>query len=349
MITSLERALMWVVLVLSALSLVWLIFFVSELTSSLAQIHRSSEIAMELRERLAALQNEHSVAVMLFVGDIMLSRSVGSRMEAVGDYKYSFLEVGDVLRSADLTFGNLEGPISDRGHNQGSIYSFRADPRVIEGLVFAGMDVLSLANNHIWDWGRDALLDTISILEGVNVVPVGVGANYEQANEPALFNVGDAKIAVLAYTNLLPESLEADTETPGLSDFDLGKVEMIVNDLSEEGYLVVVSIHWGDEYEMLSNDSQKNIGRSLIDAGADLIVGHHPHVVQELEQYGNGWIAYSLGNFIFDQTFSAETMRGAALRVELDGEKINNVSLLPVNISSDFQASFEESNIPQQG
>ena len=347
MTKSLERALMWVLLVLSTLSLIGILLFISELTFSAVRIHQSSKIATELRERLAMFQSEHSRAVMLFVGDIMLSRSVGSRTKIMGDYKYPFLEAGDILRSADLTFGNLEGPISDRGHDQGSIYSFRADPQVIEGLTFAGMDVLSLANNHIWDWGRDALLDTVSILEGVDITPVGAGANYEQANKHALFNVGNAKVAILAYTNLLPESLGASNETPGLSDFDLNRMEMIVSDLSEKGYLVVVSMHWGDEYEALSNNSQKNIARNLVDVGADLIVGHHPHVVQELEQYGNGWIAYSLGNFIFDQTFSADTMRGAALKVELNGERINNVSLLPINISSDFQASFEESNIPQ--
>ena len=292
-------------------------------------------------------QEEKSNTVLLFVGDIMLSRSVGTRTVAAGDYRYPFLEAADILREADFAFGNLEGPISARGKNQGSIYSFRADPRTVEGLTYAGIDVLSLANNHIWDWGTDALIDTVSILQESGITSVGAGANYEEANKPALFAAGEVKIAVLAYTDLLPYTMQAVGEIPGLSDFNLDTIKATINKLVDEGNLVVVSLHWGDEYEVLANASQREIAKGLIDAGASLIVGHHPHVVQELEQYGNGWVAYSLGNFIFDQSFSKETMEGAALRVELEGQKITDARLIPVKISPDFQASFDGSNTSQ--
>ncbi len=343
----LERTLLWVLLIIAALSAGWLFLFVSELSAVIVKANQSTSVTTELEERLAILQNEHSKVVMLFVGDIMLSRSVGIRMETVDDYRYPFLKVADILRGADLVFGNLEGPISDQGRNQGSIYSFRANPRVVEGLSYAGIDVLSLANNHIWDWGTAALLDTVSILEGADITPIGAGTNSKQANKPALFKIGKAKVAVLAYTTLLSKSLGANSETPGLSTFDLARIKEVVSNLSKEGNLVVVSMHWGKEYETSANDLQRDIAKELIDSGVDIIVGHHPHVVQELEQYGNGWVAYSLGNFIFDQNFSEETMRGAILRVELDGGNIANVTLMPVRISSDFQASFEGSNIPQ--
>jgi poly-gamma-glutamate synthesis protein (capsule biosynthesis protein) len=106
------------------------------------------------------------------------------------------------------------------------------------------------------------------------------------------------------------------------------------------GDLVVVSFHWGDEYQQQHNVQQERIAMAAIDAGADLIIGHHPHVIQEVKQYRDGWIAYSLGNFIFDQTFSEETMRGLALRVTLEGTRIDRVESLGVSISRQYQPSL---------
>ena len=335
-----KRVLSWTLLAMLTLVIGLLFLFVGEFFGIKTWTNQSADIAVETREQLVIFQDERSEAVLLFVGDIMLSRVVGTKMETIGDYKYPFLEAANVLENVDLTFGNLEGPISDRGQNQGSIYSFRADPRVVEGLSYAGIDVLSLANNHIWDWGETALLDTISLLARAGITPVGAGANYEQANKPALFEIGKVKMAVLAYTNLLPKNLQAGYETPGLSDFDVDKVVEVVSTLTEEGNLVVILMHWGEEYKTSANNSQKEIARVLIDAGADLIVGHHPHVVQELEQYGDGWVAYSLGNFVFDQSFSEDTMRGVALRVRVNSNGILEAKLMPVSINKNFQPSF---------
>ncbi|MCR4261025.1 MAG: CapA family protein [Candidatus Colwellbacteria bacterium] len=339
-----ERALLCVLSVASISFLVGLSIFTSKLFIVATRANQSATIAAELEEKIAALPEKPPKAVLLFVGDIMLSRSVGIKVrnKGEGDYRYPFLEVADALNSADMVFGNLESPISARGRNRGSIYSFRADPLSIEGLSYAGFDVLSLANNHIWDWGVDALRDTISILVSENILSVGAGANYEEANSPALFEVNGASIAVLAYTNLLPKSMQASEESPGLSDFDLDKVKESINTLSSQGYLVVVSLHWGDEYQTVANGGQEEIARGLIDAGADLIVGHHPHVVQQLEKYREGWVAYSLGNFVFDQFFSEETMRGAVLRVDLEKGNIVDVTLLPTQLSPDYQVSFVE-------
>ncbi len=339
-----ERALLCVLSIASIFFLVGLSIFISKLSIIILRTHQSAAITAQLEEQLAALPEKPSRAVLLFVGDIMLSRSVGIKVrnKGEGDYRYPFLEVADILNSADMVFGNLESPISARGRDQGSIYSFRADPRAIEGLSYAGFDVLSLANNHIWDWGADALEDTVLNLASENILSVGAGANYTEANSPALFEVNGTSIAVLAYTNLLPKSMQASEESPGLSDFDLGKIEETINTLSSQGYLVVVSLHWGDEYQTVANSGQQETARELIDAGADLIVGHHPHVVQQFEQYGEGWVAYSLGNFVFDQFFSEETMRGAVLRVDLEKGNIVDVTLLPTQLSPDFQVSFVE-------
>ncbi|MBU2101584.1 CapA family protein [Patescibacteria group bacterium] len=346
MIKILERALVWVLLGMILVFLTWFILFARELYSIKASFDYSVVAIEEMGKRLAIIEEERVKTTLVFVGDIMLSRAVGTKMSALDDYKYPFMKTAEFLKSADLAFGNLETPISSQGKNQGSIYSFRSDPRVIEGLTYSGFDVLSLANNHIWDWGATAMLDTISLLEEAEIRPVGAGADYAKANQPALFTLNKQKIAITAYTNLLLESLQATSDTSGLSDFNLDKIKAVVNELKKEENLVIVSLHWGEEYAVSSNELQRAIARELVDAGVDIVVGHHPHVVQELEHYKDGWIAYSLGNFIFDQTFSEETMRGAALQVEIVGGDIVTAKLLPVEISPFFQADINVGELP---
>lgn len=278
---------------------------------------------------------------LVFVGDLMLSRGVDYMVKKYGggDYRYPFLKIADELKRADLLFGNLEGPISDRGSNQGSIYSFRAEPKAVEGLQFAGFDMMSVANNHIFDWGRDALADTISVL-GINgIKSVGAGKNDEEANQPVRFALGDLRLAFLAYTNLMPQSLGATIDHPGLSSFSIEKATEAIRAAKQDEDIVIVSFHWGDEYQTHSNALQQKIAHALIDAGADLIVGHHPHVAQETEEYNGGHIIYSLGNFVFDQNFSADTQKGlmANVTVDADNETIEKVEPIEIRFTKTFQ------------
>jgi len=270
----------------------------------------------------------------------MLSRSVGRTIEGSADYRYPFLNSAEVLREADLTFGNLEGPISSRGTNQGSMYSFRADPGVIEGLKFAGFDILSLANNHIWDWGGDALSDTVVLLQENGIETVGAGRNYGEANRPVIKKVNDFTVALLAYTDLYPSSFRATEQAPGISSFSEQAMQAAVGELKKETDIVVISLHWGEEYAGEPSASQRTVARSFIDAGADIVIGHHPHVIQEVETYKDGWIAYSLGNFIFDQNFSSQTMEGLAIRALIKNKGIVSVEKLRVNISDSFQPTI---------
>lgn len=280
---------------------------------------------------------------LLFVGDIMLSRAVGRIMEKQDDYLFSFRHIADEIKSADIAFGNLENPISGRGKNQGSIYSFRADPRTVEGLEFAGFDVLSLANNHMWDWGADALQDTVTLLTTNNIQSVGAGIDYAHANNPVFLQADNTRVAFLAYTNLLPKSLNATLESPGLSDFNLEKIKQTIAQIRAQADIIVISLHWGEEYETSANDEQKEIAHALIDAGADIIAGHHSHVVQELEHYRGGVIAYSLGNFVFDQYFRKDTMQGAMLKVIVENKKVTAAELVPVILNQSFQPGIPAS------
>ena len=221
----------------------------------------------------------------------------------------------------------------------------------MEGLKFAGFDILSVANNHILDYGQEALKDTILILKENNISLIGAGENYLEANNPLIKEFRDStglpqvKIAFLGYALMNPKGYEASKDYSGTSSFELERVENEVKTLKALGIadIVVISFHWGEEYQTRSNKKQQEIGRALAEAGADLIVGHHPHVVQELERYKNSWIAYSLGNFIFDQNFSEETMSGLILMVEIQDKKIKTVEPIEIKIDSSFQPYLQTS------
>ena len=281
--------------------------------------------------------NNNESTTLLFVGDIMLSRLIGDIMAKKNDWRYPFLETADFLKSADITFGNLEGPISLRGTKVGSIYSFRADPRAIEGLLYAGFDVLSIANNHIWDYGVNAVSDTISILEKAGIGVIGGGTSYAEAHKPFIKEIGGAKIAFLGYTDLISSSLGSKTAKPAIAYLDIDQAISDVKETRKAADLVIVSLHWGNEYETRHNRDQERIAKLLIDEGAQLIIGHHPHVVQEVEEYHGGYIAYSFGNFVFDQNFSFDTKTGSVLKVTLKNKKISQVEQIKIAFTSSYQ------------
>ncbi|MFA7714784.1 MAG: CapA family protein, partial [Candidatus Paceibacterota bacterium] len=260
---------------------------------------------------------------IIFVGDIMLDRGVETAINEYGggDYGFPFSKIAGYLSGADLTVGNLEGPVSDKGYNVGSIYSFRDDPKAIDGLKSAGFDLVSLANNHMFDYTGAALKDTFIRLKDAGIGYAGAGLSKEEALEPKIMALpGGAKIALLAFSNLGPKSWEAQTSSAGLAWLNQENLESSIAKARTEADIVAVMFHWGDEYQNLSNDEQKRFARLAIDSGADLVVGHHPHVAQEMEQYKGKYIAYSLGNFVFDQSFSKETMEGLALEVSVQNK-----------------------------
>jgi poly-gamma-glutamate synthesis protein (capsule biosynthesis protein) len=278
---------------------------------------------------------------VIFTGDIMLSRGVDYQIKKNKDFNYPFLKIAGTVKSADIAFGNLEGPISARGSNQGSIYSFRDDPKVVEGLKSAGFDALSLANNHMLDWGRESLEDTVSILKANNIEPVGAGKNYDEANKPMIKEVNGTRFIFIAYTNLLPSSFKASKDGAGISEFNLENIKKVIEDAKKNVDIVVVSLHWGEEYSKSPSSWQKNLAHAFIDSGADLIIGHHPHVVQGIEKYKNGWIAYSLGNFVFDQNFSEETMKGLMVKAIIRNKKLVDFKPIKISISKTFQPQVD--------
>jgi len=302
------------------------------------------EVEPKITTDLELQEEDNEIAVFL-VGDVMLNRGVEYMIEkqAEGDFKFPFLKIADYLKEADLLFGNLEGPISDKGHEVGSIYSFRGKTAAIEGLTYAGFDVLSLANNHAFDYTREALEDTFLRLKEAGISYVGAGLS-EEAFSLITKEIKDTKIGFLAYTNLGPEIWKARDQNPGIAwidSEDLNKVREDIERAKKEVDVLIVSLHAGEEYKKQPSQFQIDFAKMAIDSGADLVVGHHPHVVQPLEKYGQGYIAYSLGNFIFDQSFSEETMKGLLLEIIIEDNQIKKVVSVNIQINNYFQPEIK--------
>jgi len=296
------------------------------------------EAPQQQREETVVAQE----TTLLFVGDIMLSRSVGAKMEQQDDWRWPFLSIADFLKSADITFGNLETTISDRGRNVGSIYSFRADPKSVEGLTYAGFDALSVANNHMGDWTQQAMEDTFALLEANNIAVIGGGSTQEDAHTAKIIEKNGVRFAFLGYTDLGARYAEAVGEETGIAWLDKETMVADIQKAKSASDVVVVSVHMGEEYQLTANTRQRDIASAALNAGATLFIGHHPHVVQNTERKENGYIAYSLGNFVFDQSFSAETMEGLAMKATFEGANLKNVEEIPIAISRQYQASLTD-------
>ncbi len=275
---------------------------------------------------------------MMFVGDIMLDRGVESSVQekAEGDFTFLFKNSASFLKGADVLFCNLESVISDKGVKVGTIYSFRAEPEAMEALEFAGFNVVSVANNHVFDYGRSAMEDSFRRLRGSDIKVVGGGFSESEACSPQFLETKGVKIAFLGYTEFAARWWVAGEDRSGVCFLD-GGIKNKIEEAAKKADVVVVSMHFGDEYQETPNPEQKRIARSAIDSGADLVIGHHPHVAQPVEEYNGGFIAYSLGNFIFDQSFSEETMTGQLIEADVGKKGVLSVTPRTVKLNEFFQ------------
>lgn len=273
-----------------------------------------------------------------FMGDIMLDRGVRNSVVKNFNNDYSRLfekpkELVDTLKKSDIVFANLEGPASDVGVDQKNLYSFRMDPAVVPALKGAGFSILSVANNHVADWSRAAYIDTLSRLKENEILYAGGGNNKAEAETPAIIEKYGIKIGFLGFTDKGPDSMAAGPDAAGVllaSDPDF---DGIIKRAAAEVDFLVVSFHFGEEYQAKHNARQETLAHKAADDGAKLVIGAHPHVVEDFEVYKNSYIAYSLGNFIFDQAFSAPTMQGALLNIKLgkDGSIVREIDTVKLN------------------
>jgi poly-gamma-glutamate capsule biosynthesis protein CapA/YwtB (metallophosphatase superfamily) len=288
-------------------------------------------------------------------GDIMLDRSMGHHLRQ-GKLDYPFYEVAHWFHAADLTIGNLESALGDIGEPEPKAYPFRAPPEAAESLARAGFDIVSLANNHGMDYGPEALLHGIELLHEAGVIPIGAGANETAAYAPHLTTVNGLTLAIFGYVNVPVEWRGFDTETwtatadfPGLAWATVERVQADIGAVREEVDLVVIILHSGYEYVDPPSPIQMELSRAAVDAGADLVIGHHAHILQGIEFYRGSVIVYGLGNFVFEIDGPPET---AVLYAWLDAGGVREIELLPAIIQFGGQprpaASWEAGPILQR-
>ena len=272
---------------------------------------------------------------LAFTGDVMFGRTVNSHLLATAtDDPYPFTHTADFLRTFDLTIGNLECVVSRLGApvDKPRPFILRGDPRAYKRLVHAGFDVVSVANNHSGDYGKEAFVDEIMTLPTHGITPVGGGRNKHEAHTPVFKTVRNTTVGFLAYDEIAPYYFAATDTTPGHAWLNEENVRRDVPRARKQADFVIVFMHWGTEYITTFNAHQRHLAQMAIDAGADLVVGAHPHVIEPYEYYRGKPIIYSLGNFVFDYMDAEVVRRGNILTLTLDKNRLLHWKLIPTHI-----------------
>ncbi len=248
--------------------------------------------------------------------------------------------VRKLIKGADLAIANFENPAPNRvrWHTSGTVFS--ADPGIIDGLVDAGIDYVSLANNHIGDAGDTGILQTIANLKKRGLAYSGAGKDAAAARKPAVLQANGMEIAVLGY-DAIARYYAAGTDAVGSSQLSLKRATTDIKRARAAGAdVVIVFPHWGTEYKSRPFAGQQQLARDIIDAGADLIIGNHAHYAAAMEVYKGKPIWYALGNFVFDQTWSEPTMEGITLELTFHGGELVQVRMRPHIILDKAQPNF---------
>jgi len=253
---------------------------------------------------LVGLKEKHSSeTTLILAGDVMLGRTVMTKSLDVSDPRYPFLKIGDALWEADAVFVNLENPIIENCPRSYEGLIFCAKPSMLAGLVYSGINVVNLANNHTLNYGQDGFSETQRHLDESDISYTGIGNLVE-------LKIGNTKLGFLGFNFLENEPVEEDFE--------------LIRSSSEKVDVLVVSVHWGQEYISEPNELQRGWAKQMVEAGADIIAGHHPHWVQTSEKIGEAQVYYSLGNLVFDQMWSENTRKGILVKLTFkDGKLVN--------------------------
>lgn len=258
---------------------------------------------------ILAVTPVHDEIVLVAVGDVMLARGVGGKIRRFGP-EYPFSGVADLLELGDVGFCNLECVLSGEARPKSKGFVFKADPTFAHTLRQVGFDLVSVANNHTLDCGIDGLEETIRMLAGTGISPI--------LGEPTIKEIHGVKIGLLGF-NLVDGCKSS------------GSMICAVEELDKASDIVILSLHWGIEYVLSPSTEQLKLAHQLVDAGVDLILGHHPHRIQGIGSYRHGVIAYSLGNFVFDQR-DPLGKESVMLLIELTRKSVKRVTIIPAVI-----------------
>jgi hypothetical protein len=250
---------------------------------------------------------------MAWVGDVMLADGPGRLVRRGGN---PFAPTAALLAQADVRVANLECVIATQGKALDKPWTFQAHPRVLP-LLKKHVDVVSLANNHSGDFGQAAFAEMLQRLDTAGLPHMGGGRTLREAHEPVIIERKGVKIALLGYDEMFPRRFEAGPNWPGVAWSEDEQVVFDIQQARLKADVVIPFMHWGQEHEGKAHARQRQLARLMIDAGADAVVGTHPHVVQDLERYRGKPIFYSLGNFVFDGFSSADNNTGWVLWLDV--------------------------------
>ncbi len=277
---------------------------------------------------------------LVFSGDILLSDHVVNAYKKGGIRGVLDSQFQSVIDEADIFMANEEFPFSTRGTAaEDKQFTFRADPSLIFVFKELGIDIVTLANNHAMDYGTDALLDTCDTLDKAGIARVGAGKNLDEAKAPVILEAQGKKIGFLGASRVIPVgSWNATSTKPGmLTTYDPKILVDEIKKLRDQCDYLVVYVHWGIERNETPEDYQRSLGKQYIDAGADVVIGSHPHVLQGVEYYKGKPIVYSLGNFIFGSSIP----KTALLKVQWDGQD-SQLTFVPGTSSAGYTRVLED-------
>jgi poly-gamma-glutamate synthesis protein (capsule biosynthesis protein) len=312
----------------------------------------------QIKDSLATSLSNPTTWTLKVAGDIIIGRTVYEQEMKRGDYTSSFLKVKDLLQSADYTIADAEWTAADGISHPLQGLSFSSPSKSLDGLSYAGIDAVSLANNHSMNGGTPAFEQMLNSLTERGIGYFGAGRNYEQAHTPYIADIKGTKVAFLGYTSI-PGNVESGTNTTGnafikispwypFDESSVAQMEADIKSAKTRANVVIPYFHWSEEYTHQPNEQMRNVAHRAIDAGATMVVGSHPHWVQGVEWYKDTLIAYSLGNFVFDQEQSLKTKQGAVLSATFSGNKLTKADLIPIQIEQFYQPHILEGDPAQQ-
>jgi poly-gamma-glutamate synthesis protein (capsule biosynthesis protein) len=256
------------------------------------------------------------------VGDIMLSRNVAGTAQKAGNPELPFTGISELLNSTDFNFGNLESPLSGRSDfNPTGSLVFNAPPEFVSPLAKYNFQILNLANNHTMDQGKAGIDYTQKFLDNLKIQHIGAGQDLTDSWQGKIVESKGLKIGFVgaSYSSLNDGGKATNNYVARIED--VKNLKTSIADLKTKADFLVVTMHAGTEYTRTPNQSQIDFAHAAIDAGADMVIGAHPHWIQTMETYQGKYIFYSLGNFIFDQMWSQDTKEGLALKITLASSK----------------------------
>ncbi|MBN2029340.1 CapA family protein [bacterium] len=279
---------------------------------------------------LSDLHDSPSVISLAAVGDLMMGGRLLPMIHARGsDYPFDSTRI--VLQSVDFAFANLEAPFTHTGETFDKTYTFHVPPEYADGVVHAGLDVLTLANNHILDYGPEGLFSTINVLDSLHIAHCGADCNLEKAEKGVIVNKGDWRVGFLAYSMTYPTEFWATSEQCGTAYPYPNRLKQTIQTMKDQTDLVVVAFHWGGELRTEPKAYQRVYAHLAIDCGADLVIGHHPHVLEGLELYKGRLIAYSLGNYVFG-SYSPNAKVSMVLQLFFDRLGPLTAKVIPISV-----------------